>query len=55
MVVVLGSGESSLEREFSGNLGGPNVSTPNSKNNSPRRSLSGEWEVKLFLFTCAFQ
>lgn len=45
MVVVAGSGDSSLEREFSGALGGPTVSTPNSKDNSPRRSLSGEWEI----------
>ncbi|XP_078802835.1 zinc finger protein Eos isoform X9 [Oryzias latipes] len=36
------SGESSMENEFSGALGGPTVSTPNSKDNSPTRSLSGE-------------
>lgn len=40
--VAAGSGDSSLEREFSGALGGPTVSTPNSKENSPSRSLSGQ-------------
>lgn len=33
-----------MEREFSGALGGPTVSTPNSKDTSPSRSLSGQWE-----------
>uniref|UniRef100_A0A3B5MRF4 C2H2-type domain-containing protein n=1 Tax=Xiphophorus couchianus TaxID=32473 RepID=A0A3B5MRF4_9TELE len=47
---ISGSGESSLEREFSGNLGGPNVSTPNSKNNSPRRSLSAN-SIKVELYS----
>ncbi|KAL4655539.1 zinc finger protein Eos-like [Arapaima gigas] len=37
---VSGSGESSMEREFSGGLGGPTVSTPNSQQTSPSRSLS---------------
>lgn len=35
-----------MEREFSGALGGPTVSTPNSKETSPRRSLSGQCENK---------
>ncbi|XP_030275447.1 zinc finger protein Eos isoform X5 [Sparus aurata] len=39
---ISASGDSSMEREFSGALGGPNVSTPNSKETSPSRSLSGE-------------
>ncbi|XP_043979346.1 zinc finger protein Eos-like isoform X2 [Gambusia affinis] len=47
---ISGSGESSLEREFSGNLGGPNVSTPNSKDNSPRRSLSAN-SIKVELYS----
>lgn len=38
------SGDSSMEREFSGGLGGPTVSTPNSKETSPSRSLSGQYE-----------
>lgn len=33
-----------MEREFSGGLGGPTVSTPNSKETSPSRSLSGQYE-----------
>nr|XP_015815244.2 zinc finger protein Eos isoform X1 [Nothobranchius furzeri]XP_015815245.2 zinc finger protein Eos isoform X1 [Nothobranchius furzeri]XP_054605328.1 zinc finger protein Eos isoform X1 [Nothobranchius furzeri] len=45
-----GSGESSLEREFSGALGGVTVSTPNSKENSPRRSLSAN-SVKVELYS----
>ncbi|XP_054882128.1 zinc finger protein Eos-like isoform X3 [Poeciliopsis prolifica] len=47
---ISGSGESSLEREFSGALGGPNVSTPNSKDNSPRRSLSAN-SIKVELYS----
>lgn len=31
-----------MEREFSGALGGPTVSTPNSKEASPSRSVSGQ-------------
>ncbi|XP_062256447.1 zinc finger protein Eos-like isoform X3 [Platichthys flesus] len=38
--ISAGSGDSSMEREFSGALGGPTVSTPNSKETSPSRSLS---------------
>lgn len=38
------SGDSSMERDFSGGLGGPTVSTPNSKETSPSRSLSGQFE-----------
>lgn len=40
--LVAASGDSSMEREFSGALGGPTVSTPNSKETSPTRSLSGQ-------------
>lgn len=40
--LVAAGGDSSLERDFSGALGGPTVSTPNSKETSPSRSLSGE-------------
>lgn len=40
--LVAASGDSSMEREFSGALGGPTVSTPNSKDTSPSRSLSGQ-------------
>uniref|UniRef100_A0A3P9PAN7 IKAROS family zinc finger 4 n=1 Tax=Poecilia reticulata TaxID=8081 RepID=A0A3P9PAN7_POERE len=47
---VSGSGDSSLEREFSGALGGPTVSTPNSKDNSPRRSLSAN-SIKVELYS----
>ncbi|XP_015226102.1 PREDICTED: zinc finger protein Eos isoform X1 [Cyprinodon variegatus] len=49
-VYVSGSGDSSLEREFSGALGGPTVSTPNSKNNSPSRSLSAN-SIKVELYS----
>lgn len=42
MLWTAGSGDSSMEREFSGALGGPTVSTPNSQHTSPARSLSGE-------------
>lgn len=38
-----------MEREFSGGLGGPTVSTPNSKETSPSRSLSGQYESCYFL------
>lgn len=37
-----------MEREFSGGLGGPTVSTPNSKETSPSRSLSGQYESNNF-------
>ncbi|XP_014827028.1 zinc finger protein Eos isoform X2 [Poecilia latipinna] len=47
---ISGSGDSSLEREFSGTLGGPTVSTPNSKDNSPRRSLSAN-SIKVELYS----
>lgn len=43
---VAASGDSSMEREFTGALGGPTVSTPNSKETSPSRSLSGLYENK---------
>uniref|UniRef100_A0A3B3HXH4 IKAROS family zinc finger 4 n=1 Tax=Oryzias latipes TaxID=8090 RepID=A0A3B3HXH4_ORYLA len=44
------SGESSMENEFSGALGGPTVSTPNSKDNSPTRSLSAN-SIKIELYS----
>ncbi|KAM4587225.1 zinc finger protein Eos-like isoform 3-T3 [Odontesthes bonariensis] len=44
------SGDSSMEREFSGALGGPTVSTPNSKENSPSHSLSGSC-IKVELYS----
>uniref|UniRef100_A0A3Q0T168 IKAROS family zinc finger 4 n=1 Tax=Amphilophus citrinellus TaxID=61819 RepID=A0A3Q0T168_AMPCI len=48
--LAAGSGDSSLEREFSGALGGPTVSTPNSKENSPSRSLSAN-SIKVELYS----
>ncbi|MBN3303449.1 IKZF4 protein, partial [Amia calva] len=47
---VSGSGDSSLEREFSGGLGGPTVSTPNSQHSSPSRSLSAN-SIKVELYS----
>ncbi|XP_061641133.1 zinc finger protein Eos-like isoform X2 [Phyllopteryx taeniolatus] len=44
------SGDSSMEREFSGGLGGPTVSTPNSKETSPHRSLSAN-SIKVELYS----
>ncbi|XP_041836287.1 zinc finger protein Eos-like isoform X3 [Melanotaenia boesemani] len=44
------SGDSSMEREFSGALGGPTVSTPNSKENSPSRSISAN-SIKVELYS----
>nr|XP_061814326.1 zinc finger protein Eos-like [Nerophis lumbriciformis] len=44
------SGDSSTEREFSGGLGGPTVSTPNSKGPSPHRSLSAN-SIKVELYS----
>lgn len=41
--VPKGSGDSSLEKEFSSAIVGPAVSTPNSQHSSPSRSLSGEY------------
>uniref|UniRef100_A0A3B5AFJ9 IKAROS family zinc finger 4 n=1 Tax=Stegastes partitus TaxID=144197 RepID=A0A3B5AFJ9_9TELE len=48
--LVTASGDSSMEREFSGALGGPTVSTPNSKENSPSRSLSAN-SIKVELYS----
>ncbi|XP_067097044.1 zinc finger protein Eos-like [Osmerus mordax] len=45
-----GSGDSSMEREFSGALGGPTVSTPNSQHTSPARSLSAN-SIKVELYS----
>ncbi|XP_029989838.1 zinc finger protein Eos isoform X2 [Sphaeramia orbicularis] len=45
-----GSGDSSMERDFSGALGGPTVSTPNSKEASPTRSLSAN-SIKVELYS----
>ncbi|KAK2914982.1 zinc finger protein Eos-like isoform X2 [Channa argus] len=47
---ISGSGDSSMEREFSGALGGPTVSTPNSKEASPSRSLSAN-SIKVELYS----
>uniref|UniRef100_A0A3Q3XN52 C2H2-type domain-containing protein n=1 Tax=Mola mola TaxID=94237 RepID=A0A3Q3XN52_MOLML len=44
------SGDSSMEREFTGALGGPTVSTPNSKETSPSRSLSAN-SIKVELYS----
>ncbi|CDQ66664.1 unnamed protein product [Oncorhynchus mykiss] len=45
-----GSGDSSMEKEFSGALGGPTVSTPNSQHTSPSRSLSAN-SIKVELYS----
>ncbi|XP_037304327.2 zinc finger protein Eos-like isoform X1 [Pungitius pungitius] len=47
---ISASGDSSMEREFSGALGGPTVSTPNSKDTSPSRSLSAN-SIKVELYS----
>ncbi|KAM6927404.1 zinc finger protein Helios-like isoform 3-T3 [Xenentodon cancila] len=47
---ISGGGDSLMEREFSGALGGPTVSTPNSKENSPSRSLSAN-SIKVELYS----
>ncbi|KAG7471883.1 hypothetical protein MATL_G00102750 [Megalops atlanticus] len=47
---VSGSGDSSMEREFSGGLGGPTVSTPNSQHSSPSHSLSAN-SIKVELYS----
>ncbi|XP_037535803.1 zinc finger protein Eos [Nematolebias whitei] len=44
------SGDSSLEREFSGAFGGATVSTPNSKENSPSHSLNANC-IKVELYS----
>ncbi|KAM9799752.1 zinc finger protein Eos-like isoform 1-T2 [Syngnathus typhle] len=44
------SGDSSMERDFSGGLGGRTVSTPNSKETSPHRSLSAN-SIKVELYS----
>nr|XP_057911246.1 zinc finger protein Eos-like isoform X2 [Doryrhamphus excisus] len=44
------SGDSSMERDFSGGPGGPTVSTPNSKETSPHRSLSAN-SIKVELYS----
>lgn len=43
-----------MEREFSGGLGGPTVSTPNSKETSPSRSLSGQFESNYYQYQSFF-
>lgn len=48
-----GSGDSSLEKEFSTAIVGPAVSTPNSQHSSPSRSLSGEYKRPVCPQTCA--
>lgn len=47
---ISASGDSSIEREFSRALGGPTVSTPNSKETSPTRSLSAN-SIKVELYS----
>ncbi|KAF7667750.1 hypothetical protein LDENG_00051380 [Lucifuga dentata] len=47
---ISASGDSSMERDFSGALGGPTVSTPNSKEASPSRSLSAN-SIKVELYS----
>ncbi|XP_035238624.1 zinc finger protein Eos-like isoform X1 [Anguilla anguilla] len=47
---VSGSGDSSMEREFSGGLGGPTMSTLNSQHSSPSRSLSAN-SIKVELYS----
>ncbi|XP_068171334.1 zinc finger protein Eos-like isoform X2 [Antennarius striatus] len=47
---ISASGDSSMEREFSVALGGPTVSTPNSKDTSPSRSLSAN-SIKVELYS----
>ncbi|KAG7238270.1 hypothetical protein INR49_030981 [Caranx melampygus] len=47
---ISASGDSSMEREFTGALGGPTVSTPNSKETSPTRSLSAN-SIKVELYS----
>uniref|UniRef100_A0A4W5NT11 IKAROS family zinc finger 4 n=1 Tax=Hucho hucho TaxID=62062 RepID=A0A4W5NT11_9TELE len=49
-VWTAGSGDSSMEREFTGALGGPTVSTPNSQHTSPSRSLSAN-SIKVELYS----
>ncbi|KAM4612603.1 zinc finger protein Eos-like [Polymixia lowei] len=44
------SGDSSMEREFPGALGGPTASTPNSQQTSPSRSLSAN-SIKVELYS----
>uniref|UniRef100_A0A3B3QYN7 IKAROS family zinc finger 4 n=1 Tax=Paramormyrops kingsleyae TaxID=1676925 RepID=A0A3B3QYN7_9TELE len=43
------SGDSSMERDFSGGMGGATVSTPNSQHSSPSRSLSAN-SIKVELY-----
>ncbi|XP_063766303.1 zinc finger protein Eos-like isoform X2 [Eleginops maclovinus] len=47
---ISASGDSSMEREFSGALGRATVSTPNSKDTSPSRSLSAN-SIKVELYS----
>ncbi|XP_070814784.1 zinc finger protein Eos-like isoform X1 [Chaetodon trifascialis] len=47
---ISASGDSSMERDFSGAHGGPTVSTPNSKETSPSRSLSAN-SIKVELYS----
>uniref|UniRef100_A0A8C3JIJ4 C2H2-type domain-containing protein n=1 Tax=Calidris pygmaea TaxID=425635 RepID=A0A8C3JIJ4_9CHAR len=43
-----GSGDSSLEKEFSSAIVGPTVSTPNSQHSSPSRSLTNSIKVEMY-------
>ncbi|XP_054472892.1 zinc finger protein Eos-like isoform X2 [Anoplopoma fimbria] len=47
---ISAGGDSSMEREFPGALGGPTSSTPNSKDTSPSRSLSAN-SIKVELYS----
>ncbi|XP_058869302.1 zinc finger protein Eos isoform X2 [Acipenser ruthenus] len=47
---VSGSGDSSMEKEFSGVMVGPIVSTPNSQHSSPSRSLSAN-SIKVEMYS----
>ncbi|XP_077694969.1 zinc finger protein Eos isoform X5 [Eretmochelys imbricata] len=47
---ISGSGDSSLEKEFSSAIVGPTVSTPNSQHSSPSRSLSAN-SIKVEMYS----
>ncbi|EDL84829.1 rCG42479, isoform CRA_b [Rattus norvegicus] len=50
MFIPVGSGDSSLEKEFLGAPVGPSVSTPNSQHSSPSRSLSAN-SIKVEMYS----
>ncbi|XP_067880719.1 zinc finger protein Eos isoform X9 [Heterodontus francisci] len=47
---ISGSGDSSMDKEFSGAMVGPTVSTPNSQHSSPSRSLSAN-SIKVEMYS----